>query len=342
MALTFEELAQLAILKGASDIHVVVGEPPILRVQGVLEVQTDLAIVTPEGAEEIVSSVATAEQQRVFRDLRECDFSYVIQDGTHFRVNLHWQQSTAGLVARLLTANIPSLHDLFMPEITTHILQARQGLILVTGPTGAGKSTSLAAMVNYINQERAEHIVTLEDPIEFVFKPKKSVIRQRQLGTDVLSFAEGLKHVVRQDPNVVVVGEIRDAETVSVVLMLAETGHLVLATLHTPGAIQAIDRIVDMFPPYHQDQARFTLASVLRATIAKRLLPRVSGGRIPAYEVLINTQAVQGIIRENRISQIKSIIQISGKQGMNTMEQALQLLWKAGEISNETFVEAAQ
>ncbi len=340
MAMSFEELAKLAVAKKASDLHIVVGEPPILRVDGALQVQTDLPAITAEDAEKLSSSITTPEEQERFRAERELDFSYVAEDGTHFRMNLQWEQGTIGLVARLVSANIPTLQELFMPEICKNILQVKQGLVLMTGPTGAGKSSSLAAMVNYINETRAEHIVTFEDPIEFAFTPKKSVILQRQIGTDVLSFAEGLKHVVRQDPNVIVVGEARDLETMSAVLTLAETGHLVLATLHTPGAVQAVNRIIDLFPPHQQEQVRFSLSSVLTAIIAKWLLPRASGGRIPAYEILINTTAVAGLIRDNKVSQIKTVLETSRNQGMITMDQALEELRKAGEISQDVSSEA--
>ena len=337
MATTFEDLVAIAREKKASDLYIVPGESPVLRVEGTLEVQSQLPAVTADDTERMLADIATPEEQKIFRDARELDMSVVTKDGTHLRVNLNWERRAVSVVARLIASEIPSLEDQFMPEVSKSILRATSGLVLITGPTGSGKSSSLAAMVDYINKERAEHIITFEDPIEFIFKDKKSVIIQRQLGTDVLSFAEGLKHAMRQDPNVIVVGEVRDPETMGAVLTLAETGHFVLATLHTPNAVLAVNRIIDLFPPHQQEQVRISLASVLTAVIAKLLLPRVVGGRIPAYEVLVNTPAVAGLIRENRVNQIQSSIETSGNQGMITMEQALRALREAGEITQETF-----
>jgi twitching motility protein PilT len=222
-----------------------------------------------------------------------------------------------------------------MPEIVYELCRLNQGLILMTGPTGCGKSTSLAAMINLINQERRANIITLEDPIEFVFQSDKSLIRQRQLGTDMLSFAEGLKHVLRQDPNVVMVGEMRDLETIATAITLAETGHLILATLHTFSAAQTIDRIIDSFPPYQQNQVRLQVSMTLAGVISQRLLPQKNSGRIAAREVLINNPAVANLIRENKVAQIKSTIQTSADEGMITMDQNLKDLYEKGLIERE-------
>ena len=222
-----------------------------------------------------------------------------------------------------------------MPPLVSDLLRVDQGLILVTGPTGCGKSTSLASMIETINNERAANIVTLEDPVEFIFEPKLSIIRQRQLGTDITSFPAGLKHVLRQDPNVIMVGEMRDLETIATTITLAETGHLVLATLHTHNASQTIDRIVDVFPPYQQPQVRLQLSMSLNAIISQRLLPHVGGGRIAAREVLINTPAVSNLIRENKIPQIKTTIQTSAEDGMFTLEQDVKRLLAEGQITEE-------
>ncbi len=225
-----------------------------------------------------------------------------------------------------------------MPEIVYDLVRLDQGLILVTGPTGCGKSTSLAAMINLINEERSAHIVTLEDPIEFVYTPKKCIIKQRQLGTDMLTFASGLKHVVRQDPNVILVGEMRDLETIASTITLAETGHLVLATLHTFNAAQTVDRIICVFPPHQQNQVRSQLSLFLKGIISQRLLPHAKGGRVAAREVLLNSPAIANLIRENKIPQIKTAIQTSAHDGMTTMDQAIKRLFESGDITREVAV----
>ena len=238
-------------------------------------------------------------------------------------------------MARVITSELPSMEEIGMPQMAYEMTRSRQGLILVTGPTGCGKSTTLAAMINLINKERVANIVTLEDPIEFIFEADKSVIMQRQLGTDMSSFASALKHVLRQDPNVIMVGEMRDLETIAATLTLAETGHLVLATLHTHNAAQTIDRIVDVFPPYQQNQIRMQLSMSLNGVISQQLLPKLDGGRIAAREIMINTPAIANIIRENKIPQIKTAIQTSAGDGMVTLEQDLKRLLKDGLVDKE-------
>lgn len=333
MAVSLDQLFQLAVKSGASDLHIAAEMPPILRIDGELQPQTDLPVLSPRETEALCSSLLNEEQKRRFVNQRELDFGYAIKDGTRFRVNLHWERNFAGLVARVISSEIPTLEQLGMPSIVFDLVRLDQGLILFTGPTGCGKSTSLAAMINLINEERTAHIVTLEDPIEFVYKPKKCVIKQRQLGTDMLSFGEGLKHVVRQDPNVILVGEMRDLETIASTITLAETGHLVFATLHTFSAAQTVDRIIDVFPPHQQNQVRLQLSLFLKGVISQRLLPRVNGGRIAVREILINSPAVANLIRENKIAQIKSAIQTSAEMGMMTMDQDLKRLFEAGEIT---------
>lgn len=335
MTPTIEHLFALTQEKRASDLHIAAGLPPVLRVDGVLLPQTNLPVLSPKETEAMCVSLLSEEQKRRFQDTRELDTSYELKDGTRFRVNLHWERGNAGLVARLISADIPSLNDLMMPEIVYELLPLQQGMILLTGPTGCGKSTSLAAMIEYINQQRAVHIVTLEDPIEFLYKPKKAIIKQRQLGTDMLSFGEGLKHVVRQDPNVILVGEMRDLETIASTITLAETGHLVLATLHTFNAAQTVDRIIDVFPPHQQNQVRLQLSLFLKAVISQRLLPRSSGGRIAAREVLVNSPAIGNLIRENKVAQIKTAIQTSAEMGMTTLDQDVKRLFEAGEIAED-------
>jgi twitching motility protein PilT len=271
----------------------------------------------------------------LFEAQKELDFSYEIKNLSRFRLNLHYAQDAIGLVGRLINSVIPTMDELGMPQIVYDLVNLQHGLILVTGPTGMGKSTSLAAMIEYINNTRNTHIVTLEDPIEFVYKPKKSLIRQRQLGSDMLTFAEGLKHVLRQDPNVILVGEMRDLETISSTITLAETGHLVLATLHTSNSSQTIDRIIDVFPPFQQPQVRLQISLFLRSIISQQLIPKIGGGRIAAREILMNTPAVSNLIRENKIAQIKTSMQTSAEVGMVTMDQDLERLYRQGLISED-------
>lgn len=324
-------LLKAAAAQGASDLHIVVGRPPVLRVNGEL-IDTNASVVTPQEAEQLVVSLLTKEQlSRYLRD-KELDLSYQIEDGTRFRVNIHREKEHAGLVARVVPNTLPTMEELDMPPLVARLANLHNGLLLFTGPTGSGKSTSLAAIINHINQHRNAHIVTLEDPIEFVFNSQQCLIRQRQLGVDFLTFEAALKHVVRQDPNIIMVGEMRDLETVAAAMTLAETGHLILATLHTPSAAQTVDRIIDFFPPYQQAQMRQQLSLVLRAVVAQTLLPKVDGGRVAAREILLNTPAVANLISENKVHQIKSVIQTSAAEGMQTLDQDLKRLVKLGQI----------
>lgn len=330
-----DQLFKLAIQKKASDLHIVADMPPILRIDGELAPQPNLGILTGKDTESLCMSLLNDEQAKRFVASRDLDVGYELKDGTRFRVNLHWEKDQAGLVARVISAKIPTMKELQMPDIVYDLIRLNEGLILVTGPTGCGKSTSLAAMISLINEERSAHIMTLEDPIEFVYVPKKCIIKQRQLGTDILSFASGLKHVVRQDPNVILVGEMRDLETIASTITLAETGHLVLATLHTFNAAQTVDRIIDVFPPHQQNQVRSQLSLFLKGIVSQRLLPRARGGRIAAREILLNTPAIANLIRENKIPQIKTAIQTSAHEGMTTMDQNIKVLFENGEIARD-------
>lgn len=327
------ELFKIAVEKHASDLHIAVGKPPILRINGELVPVQEMPVVGQELARKMVFSLLSKDRLAKFYNEKEMDISYQPSEAYRFRVNLHFEKGAIGIVARVISSQVPSMEEIAMPKVVYDLLDLKQGLILVTGPTGSGKSTSLAAMIDYINKTRKAHIITLEDPIEYIFNSQKSIIKQRQLGTDMESFAAALKHVVRQDPNVVMVGEMRDLETMATTITLAETGHLVLATLHTMGAAQTIDRIIDVFPPYQQDQIRLQLALFLKGIVAQQLLPRSDkGGMVASREVLINNSATANLIRENKISQIKTVIQTSAKEGMQTMDQDLKRLVREGMI----------
>ena len=332
--MTIKNLFQTAVDQKASDIHLVAGLTPYLRIDGQL-CQIDKKILEAKELEQMVFSLLNENQKKRFLEMHDFDFSYSLANKARFRVNLHYEKGNVGLVARVINETMPTLEDIGMPKQIYDLLNLKQGLILVTGPTGCGKSTSLAAMINYINTNHSYNIITLEDPIEFLFKSEKSIIIQRQLGSDMISFANGLKHVLRQDPNVIMVGEMRDLETISATITLAETGHLVLATLHTYSAAQTIDRIIDIFPPHQQNQVRMQLSMTLAAVISQRLLPRIKSGQIAAREFLLNIPAVSNIIRENKIAQMKSVIETNAKEGMVSIDQHLKELYENKIISKE-------
>lgn len=329
-----KKLLQTAVDEKASDLHLVAGLKPVLRVDGELNALEEKE-VSPKILEQMVLSILNEKQKDALLQQRDLDFSYSLGQGARFRINIHYERDNLGLVARVINEKMPTIDEINMPKITYNLVNLNQGLILVTGPTGCGKSTTLAAMVSYINENRRCNIITLEDPIEFMFQSKKSIIIQRQLGSDIPSFASGLKHVLRQDPDVVMVGEMRDLDTISATITLAETGHLVLATLHTYSAAQTIDRIIDIFPPHQQNQVRMQLSMTLVAVISQRLLPRIKGGRIAAREIMINTPAVSNLIRENKIAQLKTVIETSSKEGMISLDRHLKDLYREGLIEKE-------
>lgn len=322
-----------AIKKNASDLHLVGRELPMLRRDGELEPLDAKPLLNKE-LEAAIKEILTKDQCAKYQAEQELDFGYEV-DGVRFRVNLHQQAEQIGLSARLIPAEIPGSEALRFEPALLSLPSLLDGLVLITGPTGCGKSTTIASMIEEINKTRRAHIVTIEDPIEFVFCDKKSLIEQREVGTDTKSFGNALKHVLRQDPNIIFVGEMRDPETIATVLTAAETGHLVFSTLHTGSAAEAVERIVDVFEGTRQRQVLIQLSAVLRAVVAQELLPGKAGGRVPAREILISTPAVANLIRENNIGQIKSVIQTGAKEGMVTMENSVRQLLKAGLITEE-------
>lgn len=330
-----QQLLQLVVDRNASDLHLVVGIPPTLRIEGVLTPVPGEVSLTPEESEKAVRAVLSAEQGERFGVNRELDFSLSFSEQARFRVNAYYQKGTPAASFRRIPLLIPQIDSLGLPQICHSFAQLRQGLILVTGPTGHGKSTTLASILNEINNNRAEHIVTIEDPIEFIFKPVKSIISQREMRADTHSWEIALRSVLREDPNVVLIGEMRDFETIASVLTIAETGHLVFATLHTNSAAQTVDRIVDVFPENQQDQIKLQLSAVLAGVFSQRLLPGIDGKRLPAFEILLATPAVRTVIREGKTHQIDSIIQTSAEAGMVTLETTLARFVREGKITME-------
>jgi len=329
-------ILQLAIDRQASDVHIMALRRPILRIDGILVECEGFDVVDPDVFEKAMLAELSEHQQEFLKNTRELGFVQHMKSGHRFRVNLFWERGNLALAARLIPVVIPTMHDVDLPAAAKAFTQLDQGLVLITGQTGQGKSTTLAAMIDHINQERALNIITFEDPIEFVIQPKKSIVRQRELGTDINSVKESLKYVVRHDPDVIVVGEMRDPETISMTVTLAETGHLVFSTLHTFDASQTIHRIIDSFPPQQQIQIRLQLAMTLRGIISQRLIPRAAEkGRVAAREILINNAAIANLIRENKVEQIPTVLQTGNATGMLTMDQHLVQLCKDKIITKE-------
>lgn len=327
------QLLQLTIERKASDLHLIAGIAPYLRVEGVLYPVPNELILTPEFIEQAVRSVLTSEQAERFIVNKEMDFAHSYSDKARFRVNAYYQRGTPAVSFRLIPLIVPPIEQLGLPKIVHSLAQMRQGLALITGPTGHGKTTTLASILEEINQTRAEHIITIEDPVEFLLRPKKSIISQREMHKDTHSWEIALRAVLREDPNVVLIGEMRDHETISAALTIAETGHLVFATLHTNSAAQTIDRIVDVFPPGEKDQVKLQLSMVLEAVFSMRLVSDVDGKRVVAYEVLLATPAVKTAVREGKTHQIDSIIQTSGELGMESLESSMARLVRDGKIT---------
>ncbi|WP_080844607.1 type IV pilus twitching motility protein PilT [Cytobacillus gottheilii] len=319
----------------ASDIHLTVGVPPIMRINGDLKRYGQDALL-PADTESMARTVIPEHLWNTFKQNGELDFSYGLHGVSRFRVNAYHQRSCVALAVRVVPTKIPSMDDLDLPLILKEIAAKPQGLVLVTGPTGSGKSTTLASMIDYMNQTMRKHVITLEDPIEYLHKHGKCIIDQREVGFDTNNFANGLRASLRQDPDVILVGEMRDLETIQTAITAAETGHLVFATLHTSSAPATINRIIDVFPPAQQDQIRIQLASVLVSIVSQRLFPLVNGnGRKAATEILLNNAAVANLIRNEKIHQIVNVMQTSRSQGMHTLETNVKELYQAGLISKE-------
>ncbi|MDP5274300.1 type IV pilus twitching motility protein PilT [Chengkuizengella axinellae] len=332
----FEVLLKNAFESGASDLHLSVRSPPIMRVNGVLK-PLDTSLLEPSQTEAFAKSILTKTLYVSFEQNGEVDFSISVPGISRFRVNVYRQRNSVSIAARIVPTTIPSLEELDLPLVLSDLSKKNHGLVLVTGPTGSGKSTTLAAMINYINQNERKHIITLEDPIEYLHSHGKSIIDQREIGSDTMNFTTGLRAALRQDPDVLLVGEMRDPETISTAITAAETGHLVLATLHTIDAMQTIDRIVDSFPGSQQAQIRIQLSLVLEGVVSQRLLTNKSGqGRICATEVLMNTHAVANLIRNEKVHQLKSIMQTNAMLGMHTMEMSLKELLRKNQIDEKT------
>lgn len=330
-----EQFLRQAVEALASDLHITVGMPPVARVNGQL-IKLSGQTLSAKDTDELFRSISTPEQQERFRTMGEVDFSFALQGLCRFRVNAFKQRGSTAIAIRVVNEQLLSLEQLGFPDIVEKLALSSRGLILVTGPTGHGKSTTLAAMVNFINTERSCHIITLEDPIEFLHKHKKAIVNQREILNDSRSYANALRAVLREDPDVILIGELRDAETIGIAVTAAETGHLVLATLHTGDAPQTIDRIIDVFPPYQQQQVRVQLSLTLQGVISQQLIPKVDGSsRVAALEILVVTPAIRNLIREGKTHQIASSLQTGSRFGMQTMDQALADLYKRGLITIE-------
>ena len=339
MAVIIEDLLERLVKDGGSDLHVSSKLPPVARIDGNLK-RYNIPPLEPEEVERLLFPMLTNEQRRKLEQDWELDFSYGIEGLSRFRVNFYKDKGNYAAAFRTITSTVPSFEQLGLPEIVRKIADKPRGLVLVTGPTGSGKSTTLAAMIDYINTNKSEHILTIEDPIEFVHTSKQSVIHQRELGMDTRSFSNALRAALREDPDIILVGEMRDHETIALALTAAETGHLVFGTLHTSSASQTIDRIIDVFPEGQQQQIRVQLANSLVAVFAQTLLPRIQKdgtkkGRVMAQEILIVTSAIANLIRESKVAQIYSTIQTSQGVGMMTLEMTLANLYKDGLISLE-------
>lgn len=330
--MSIQEFLEIVVKKEASDLHLIVGSPAMVRIDGQL-MPVSAAALTPEETESLVFELLSPEQKEMLLVNKELDFSFALGDVARFRVNAYFQKGYLSAALRLIPSYIKTIEELNLPRICHNFAKMRQGFVLVTGPTGHGKSTTIASMINEINQTRSVHVVTIEDPIEYVYPKGKSLISQREMHLDTHSWEISLRSALREDPDVVLVGEMRDFETIASAITVAETGHLVFATLHTNSAAQSIDRIIDVFPENQQIQVRMQLAATIAGIISMRLVPAIGGGRLPAVEVLLSSGAVQTVIREGKTHQIDNIIQTSGEDGMILLDASLAYLVKAGRVS---------
>jgi len=331
-----DELLRLMVDKGASDLHLRVPSPPVLRIDGVLVPQEDLPPLNAKDIELIFQDITTPEQRSAFLKNLELDLAYSVSGLARFRVSVLRQRGTMSIAFRQVSFTIPTIDELGLPQLLKELVLKPRGLILITGPTGSGKTTTLAAMIDHLNENERRNVITIEDPIEYLYRNKKCIIAQRDLGDDTKSFATALIHALRHDPDVILVGEMRDLETIKTAITAAETGHLVLGTLHTTDAVQTVDRIIDVFPPDHQHQVRLQLSQVLEAVLAQTLLPRAGGrGRIAAFEILLATAAVRNLIRTSKTYELPSVMQLAGKGGMQTLNQTLANLVKEHTVTAE-------
>ena len=318
-----DELLKRVIDKGASDLHLMVQSPPLLRINGLLIPQEDIPPLNPDDVDALLSQTVTKDQRNTFINEHELDSAYSVAGLGRFRINALKQRGSTSLAFRLVPYDIPTIDELGLPQVCKQLVLKPRGLILVTGPSGSGKSTTLAAMINHLNKNAQRNVITIEEPIEFLFKNDKCVIHQREIGSDTTSFAKALKHSLRHDPDVIVIGEMRDLTTISTAMSAAETGHLVLGTLHTYDAAQSIDRIIDVFPPEQQRQVRLQLSQVLEAVLSQTLLPCINGGRIAAFEIMLATSVVKRLIRDEKIWEITPNIEMGIREGSQSMNQAL-------------------
>ncbi|MCL4198466.1 MAG: type IV pilus twitching motility protein PilT [Phycisphaerales bacterium] len=337
----FNTILKTAAEHNASDIHIVAGHPPLMRVHTIVT-PMDYPVITPESAQRILEQVAPPNALETFKKQSDSDFSYEIPGVGRYRVNAHMQRKSVAMAFRAIKSKVPPLESLNLPDVIGRLTYLPRGLVLVTGDTGSGKSTTLAAMIQAMNERYRKHIITLEDPIEYAFESNKSVIEQRELGADMPSFASGLKHILRQDPDIILVGEMRDLETTALAITAAETGHLVLSTLHTVNASQTVERIVDMYPADQQNQIRSMLANTLQAVVSQTLFSRIDQqGMVPGVEIMLCTPAVRNIIRENRSFEIPNVIETNRNLGMVSLDTSIGELYFNGMISREDAIAQA-
>lgn len=340
--ITVQEILMVGKQNKASDIHITVGVPPKMRVHGDL-VNMNYPVLTKADADTIIKATMKERQQEILEEKGEVDFSFSLPEVGRFRVNVFKQRGALSAALRLVNTIIPRPEDLGVPPSVINLYKKKKGLVLVTGPTGSGKSTTLASLINLVNENIPAHVITLEDPIEYLHSHKISTVNQREIGMDTLSYNNALRAALREDPDVILIGEMRDLETISIAITAAETGHLVFSTLHTIGAAATIDRVIDVFPPHQQQQIRVQLAMVLEAVISQQLMPTADGhGRVAAFEVLHSTPAIKNLIRENKTFQIATTMQTSKKMGMQTMDDSIFYLYAQGIISRDTALNYAQ